>query len=364
MLVSKDLLPTMEEMIWSVKVVVESGAVDGRTGLREPTVDGLPLFRSLELLQEIRWHLLPSPLDRVSMLRVAILGAGESGTAVARLLLEHGARVRLSDCGQGEIPRDLAGCEWEQGGHSLGFLGGTDLVVRSPGISPHLSVLAALRERGIPVLSELEVAYQLGRPSLIAVTGSAGKWTTVEAIGRLMAACGRPIAVGGNKGRPLSQLVGQGSGGWMAVAVSSFQLEAIVQFRPRVAVILNVSELHADRHGGVAETIRIKSRIFMNQGAGDVLVLNHDDSFVAPLAEKHWGETLFVSARSPIGRGAWIQDGQVWLAMDRGPEALGPAPENHPENLLSALLVAVLLGVSTEALGQALMIERSPQHKK
>jgi hypothetical protein len=353
----QDLLPTAEEMVRSVQAVVQAGGVDGRSGRREFTVDGLPLSRSVELMEEIRWHLLPSPLERASTLSVGILGAGESGRAAARLLMEHGARVRLSDHAWLGIPPDLAGCEWERGGHTLQFLEGTDLVVRSPGISPHLPILAELRERGVPVLSELEVAYQLGHPALIAVTGSAGKRSTVKAIGRLMAACGHPIPVGGNKGRPLSQLVGHGSGGWMAIAVSSFQLEAIVHFRPRVAVILNISHLHADRHGDVAETVRIKSRIFMNQGAGDILVLNRDDPSVAPLAERHWGEILFVSSQSALGRGVWIEEGRIWLATDGEAQALGNAPTQYPENLLCAILVAALLGASSQALGEALVRE-------
>ncbi len=350
----RDLLPSAREMTQGVEALVAAGAVDGLSGRPEPRVDGLPLSRSVGVVNELRWHLLPLPLDRPDGLRVGVLGAGASGLAVARLLLRHGARVRLSDAAQVAVPQDLAHCPWERGRHSLDFLEGTDLVVRSPGVPTDLAVVGALREKGIPVISETEVAYELGgRPALIAVTGSAGKLATVRAMGELMEACGRPIAVGGNKGRPLSELVTQRPGQWMAVALSSFQLESIVHLRPRIAVILNIGELHLDRHRDAAETVRIKSRIFMNQGAGDVLILNRDDPLLEPLAHRHWGETLFVSSRGSVERGAWIEKGRVRLAMESGAYDAGPAPAGHPENLLSAILGAALMGAPPGQILQA-----------
>jgi UDP-N-acetylmuramoylalanine--D-glutamate ligase len=198
------------------------------------------------------------------------------------------------------------------------------------------------------------VAYELGRPALVAVTGSMGKLTTVRAIGDLMASCGRPIPTGGNKGRPLSELVQAASGAWMAVALSSFQLESVVHLSPKIAVILNIKDLHLDRHQDLAETVRIKSRIFMNQGAGDILVLNRDDPLLIPLADRHWGETLFVSSRTTLERGAWVEAGRIMLRLDGETHDLGPAPARYPENILSAVVVACLLSAPPEELGKAL----------
>jgi hypothetical protein len=350
----RDLLPSPEELARSVTRLVEAGAVDGITGRREPCVDGLPISQSQALLQEIRWQLLPSPLDRLPDLSVGVVGAGESGLAVARLLLRRGARVRISDRRAVDIPEDLKGCAWERGGHSVEFLQGVDLLVRSPGIASHEPVIVDLREWGVPVLSELEVAYQLGRPSLVAVTGSVGKLSTIRALASLMACCGRPLPVGGNKGRPLSQLVEENPDAWIGLAISSFQLESIVRFRPRVGVILNIGNLHLDRHGDVTETVRIKSRIFMNQGPGDVLILNQDDPYLARLGEKHWGETLFVSSRSRPERGAWFEEGKIYMGLDAETHELGPAPKAYMEDLLSAILATHMLGVPPERIREAL----------
>jgi UDP-N-acetylmuramoylalanine--D-glutamate ligase len=145
----------------------------------------------------------------------------------------------------------------------------------------------------------------------------------------------------------------------MALAVSSFQLESIVHFRPRVAIILNVGGLHLDRHKDIHETIRIKSRVFMNQGAEDFLILNHDDALLPPLADKHWGETLFVSSRTVQDRGAWIRDKCIWMASTNGLQNLGLASCAYPENLLSAILAASLLGISSDNIRMALEAMRA-----
>ncbi|MCU0587926.1 MAG: DUF4392 domain-containing protein [Syntrophobacteraceae bacterium] len=340
----RDLLPTPEEFYLSVISAVQAGAVDGVSGLREPSVDGLPLSRSLAVLQDIRWQLHPSSLDRVKELPVAILGAGESGRAAARMLLRHGARVRLSDSARVDLPPDLSGLPHELGAHTLQFLEGAELVIKSPGIPPDSPLVLSIRENGIPILSELEVAFQLMRPNVVAVTGSVGKRDTVLTIGGMAARCGLRVPVGGNKGLPLSTLLAETPADWVALSLSSFQLESTVHFRPRIAAILNVRGEHLDRHGDLVETARIKSRIFMNQGPADTLILNRDDPLVARLAEKHWGETLYVSLTAPVERGAWLEGRHMMIALEDGPMAIGPPRSAHPLNELCAALAVVLLG--------------------
>ena len=303
-LAGSDLLPPVDQVARSVEKIVEAGSVDGVSGESSITVDGLPLSDSLDILQDIRRHLVPSPLDSVNGRSAGVIGAGQSGKAAARLLKKHGAEVRLSDHGNIDVPEDLTDCEWEVGKHTPEFLGDTDLIVLSPGISPKMPLVQQLREKGIPVMSELEAAYQLGRPELIAVTGSAGKSSTVRALETLFSSQGRRIPWGGNKGRPLSQLImEEGEGSRITLAVSSYQLESIIRFRPRIAVLLNIKEHHLERHEDVGETLRIKSRIFMNHGAEDFLIINKDDSHLDGLSEKHWGETLFVASDRPNGPG-------------------------------------------------------------
>jgi hypothetical protein len=354
-LCGQDLLPLGGEILDSVSRLVQAGAVDGLSGKPEPTVDGLALEYTLELVEEIRCQLRPTPLSRVRGLEVGVVGAGRSGVAASRLLQSKGARVRISEQRFVEVPQDLKHLPWELGRHSLEFMEGVELVVRSPGVDPRIPLLKGLRQRGVPVVSELEAAYQLGEPKVVAVTGSMGKRSTVELLSSIMAQCERPIAVGGNKGRPLSELLLEDPKKWMALAVSSFQMESIVRFRPRVAAILNIRSLHLDRHLDTTETVRIKSRIFMNQGAEDLLILNYDDRSLRPLAEKHWGETLWISSREPVDRGAWMEGKTVFLAPEGDVvERIAFEPRLPQENLMTALLSAWALGISPSRLRTAL----------
>jgi hypothetical protein len=351
----RDLLPSVDDLRRSVQAVVDAGGVDGVSGRKEVLVDGQPLSKSVEILQEIRWHLLPSIGERIEGLRVGILGAGQSGLAVARLLRQRGAAsIRISDQGSVEIPPDLEDCPWERGGHRLEFLAGSDVVVRSPGVPPHLRIVRELMERGIPVLSELEVSSLLGGRPLVAVTGSVGKRSTVSLMGRILAQCGMRVAVGGNKGRPLSQLLLEEPADRFLLAVSSYQLESIVRFHPEVAVLLNLGALHLERHGDIQETLRVKGRIFMNQGPGDLLVLNRDDPRLGMLAERHWGQTAYVSSRTPVDRGAWVTQGRIRLAWEDGERDLGKLSAPFPENLLSAVVTGAFLGVDPERLKASL----------
>ena len=244
------------------------------------------------------------------------------------------------------------------------------MVIASPGVRLDAPVISDLHRRGVPVWSELELAYQLGqtghdvsaaappdkrRRKLIAVTGTIGKRTTVELLERMLEACGRESAIGGNRGRPLSELLLQPRPAeTIALAVSSFQLESVVHFRPDIAILLNIDEAHLDRHRSIAEYVRIKSRIFMNQRPDDVLVLPYDDPRVRSLGRKHRGRTFYVSSRQAVDRGAWLIGGQVYMHIDGGVEKLGPASPAFPENLLSCVVAAKLMGVATEDLARAI----------
>ena len=305
-LAGRDLLPSVDQVVHSVEKIVQAGAVDGVNGESQITVDGLPLSDSLDILQDIRWHLVPSPLESVAGRSAGVVGAGQSGRAAARLLKMHGAKVRLSDHGNIARPRGPERlCSGRSGNTQRTFWRTRISLCSAPGSPPKCLLIQQLREKGIPVMSELEAAYQLGRPELIAVTGSAGKSSTVRALEALFSSRGRRIPWGGNKGLPLSQLImEEGEGSRINLAVSSYQLESIIRFRPRIAVMLNIKEHHLERHADVEETLRIKSRIFMNHGAEDFLIVNKDDPHLEGLSEKHWGETLFVASTDPNAPGA------------------------------------------------------------
>jgi len=376
-LAGRDLLPTPEEVAEAVHAMVrEGGAVDGVTRKREATVDGLDLALSIRMLENIRRQIAASPLADGASKRIGILGYGETGRAAAQLLSARGHRVRVSDQDSVAVERGLTLDGVETGGHTTEFLETCDLVVASPGVRPDSPIRNELHRRGIPVMSELEMAFQLSGRELIAVTGTIGKRSTIELIQRLFHGGGRAMRIGGNRGTPLSGLLLDApSDEPIAVAVSSFQLETVVSFRPHIAVILNVDEAHLDRHESVAEYVRIKSRVFMNQGYApettgrsgraadgiDVLILPFDDARLRALARKHHGRTLFVSSRQTLDRGAWLEDDTLSVNLDGNEEQLRMPVKTDliptarfPECLLSAVLVARLSGLELDAIGQAL----------
>ncbi len=355
-LTQRDLLPCPTEMASDIEqMVAVGGVVDGVTHQREPTVDGLDLAASVRMLEEIRRQIVPSPLATGQPLRVAVLGYGVSGRAAVSLLAERGHSVSVSDQKQVTIEPGTTLAGVETGGHSIEFLKGHDLVIASPGVPGDAEIRNLLHRHGVPVMSELELAYQLSDHPLIAVTGTVGKRTTVELLERIFSLAGRPLTIGGNRGEPFSALVDRRDAPHsLALAVSSFQLESIVNFQPQIAIILNINEAHLDRHRSLAEYERIKSRIFMNQRPSDALILAFDDQNVRMLARRRQGRTLFVSAKQPVDRGAWLIGGKVYLNVSGDQRELGPAKTPFPENLLSSLVAAALLGIPSEQLASVL----------
>jgi hypothetical protein len=366
----RDLLPTADGCMKDIDRVVRiGGAVDGVTHRHEPTVDGLDLSVSIRMLENIRRQIIPSPLERGESLLVGVLGYGETGRSASALLTKQGHRVRISDIAGVTLESGLVVDGVETGGHTIDFLQGCDLVVASPGVREDSSIRDELHRRAIPVMSELELAFQLAPRDLIAVTGTIGKRTTVELLRTLFASAGRQLTIGGNRGLPLSALLLDSE--WdvgcrmsdiphptsdirhptslIALAVSSFQLETVVHFRPHIAILLNINEAHLDRHRSIAEYIRIKSRIFMNHRPDDILILPFDDERLRTLSRKHHGRTFFVSHRQAVDRGAWLADGAIYTNIDGTVERLGDAASSgaypYPENLLSAVIAARLCGL-------------------
>lgn len=357
-LTGKPLLPTAEEAARDLEqVVTDGGAVDGRTHRSEPTVDGLAVTHSIRVLEDIRRQTVHSPLENEGPLLAGVLGYGESGRAATRLLTKLGHRVVISDREAITLDRGVMVAGVETGGHTLDALGDCDLVVASPGVRPDAPIRNALHRRGIPVMSELELASQLCRRPIIAVTGTIGKRSTVELLQALFDRAGSSLTIGGNRGKPLSAILtedesveSESHADPIALAVSSFQLETVVHFRPHIAILLNIDEAHLDRHRSVAEYVRIKSRLFMNHHPDDVLILNYDDPRVRPLARKHQGRTFFVSASQAVDRGAWLADGQAWLNVHGAVESVGPIAPQFAEDLLSSLVVARLYGLEIDTL--------------
>lgn len=233
--------------------------------------------------------------------KVTIVGLARSGVACANLLWKLGADVRVTDSSSGEAVKKAAGelvskkIPVQLGGHTDEFLSGSELVVISPGVPPEAAPVAWARGKGIPVVSEIEVGWSLCPATVIAVTGSNGKTTTTTLISLVLRAAGKNAVACGNIGNPFTgELERLGKGDFVCLEVSSFQLETINRFHPKVSVMLNFNKNHLDRYPGMAEYLAAKKRIYMNQGADDFLVINADDPVLKGLSsEARAGVILF-----------------------------------------------------------------------
>jgi len=218
---------------------------------------------------------------------ITIVGLGKSGASCADLLSGLGARVSVTENRDNQdVRRYAAGLKskkirLELGRHSLKFIRGQDLVVVSPGVGSGAMPVVWAEELKVPVVSEIEVAWLLCPGTVVAVTGSSGKTTVITLISRMLEAAGRKTFLLGNIGEAFcGQVENMSAQDYVCLEVSSFQLERIKDFKPHVALILNIGRNHLDRHKDMEEYITAKKRIFMNQDKSDFLVYNHDDEAV------------------------------------------------------------------------------------
>lgn len=269
-----------------------------------------------------------------------VVGLGRSGLAAAKALRANGASVVATD----EKPREALGeavgaveaigARFSHGRALDEDLLRVDFAVVSPGIPPSSPLLQRVHEAGIPAIGEIELAYRLSPGPIIAVTGTKGKSTTTALIGHLLRRCGKEVRVGGNIGEPLvEQIAGAGPQTWCVAEVSSFQLESIVRFRPRIAVVLNVAPDHLDRYASMEAYAAAKFRIFENQRAGDTAVIDLDDPILAVLVPSLDRQGLTV--RGYTLRDAVALAGRAEMALEG---------EHNLRNVAAALLAAGAAG--------------------
>jgi len=302
--------------------------------------------------------------------RVLVLGASRSGASAALALTNLGLEVILSDRREpaslpGLAAAAAAGARFQLEGALEESWPRPDLVIKSPGVPGEAGPVVLARRRGVPVWSELELAYALFPNPFDAITGTNGKTTTTALLGHLFAAAGRPARVLGNIGVAVTSVAGEiAPDEELVVEVSSFQLEDVHAFRPAVGVFLNLTPDHLDRHGSMECYLACKANLFAGQRAGDVAVLNLSDPFVAGLGLELAGRpdgprVAFFSATARTGGRqlvSWIEDGWVYLEEERvirvGDIRL---PGGHNlENCLAAGTAALARGLAPGAVAEGL----------
>ncbi|HEY7516934.1 MAG TPA: UDP-N-acetylmuramoyl-L-alanine--D-glutamate ligase [Methylomirabilota bacterium] len=305
--------------------------------------------------------------------RVTVVGLAKSGVAAARLLAAAEAEVRATDLKPvASLGRDVAALA-AQGVRLVdgpAAFAGSELVVISPGVPVDGPQLAPARARSIPVIGELELGWRAMEADTIAITGTNGKTTTTALTGALLAGQSRPVLVGGNIGTPLAAHARDFAPHGLVVAeVSSFQLETIETFRPRVAAVLNITPDHLDRHRTFEGYVEAKARIFQNQTADDCAVLNADDEPTRTLAARTAARVLWFSRRQPVNDGVFVRDGWVVARRDGAVEQVCPVSEirlrgqHNVENVLAATACALWAGLGPDALRRAIGGFRAVAHR-
>lgn len=312
--------------------------------------------------------------------RVAVIGMARTGLAVAEVLTELGARVSLWDKKpEAELAEACAsaralGVEVRAGTDAV-ELDGIDLVVTSPGVPASLPVFAEAAARGIEVIAEIELAYRLSKAPIVAITGTNGKTTTTVLTGKIFEADGRdtyiagnvvagdirlPLVIAAHRAGPQSVIVAE---------VSTFQLERIVSFRPKVSMLLNVTADHLDRHASIEEYAALKARIFENQGDGDFAVINAENVYAASLKDRLAGHVLEFARRSEVSEGGFVRGNELIVRIN-GVETVicrrSDIPlrgEHNVENTLAVGCAAIAMGVRPESILAAVREFKPVEHR-
>ena len=333
--------------------------------------------------------------------RVLVVGLGKSGLAAARFLKKRGARVTVSDARPATLIAELPtlldeGFMVEAGSHGLLTFRRQDLIVVSPGVPSNVPELMQVRAMGMHIIGELELGAQFLQGEVVAITGSNGKTTTTTLVGEILKAAGRTTLVGGNIGRPVTELaeesleIGRRDGLeagpsplaqddnsksaeaiWSVLEVSSFQLETVETFKPRIAMVLNITPDHLDRHGSFENYAAAKARITEFQTADDFLVLNAEDVKTQMVAAKTKAQIYWFSTKRQIKQGAFVHGESIFFIAKEGakPEPVMPVAEiplagaHNVENVLAAVCAARLAGVESGVIRAAVAAFKAVEHR-
>ncbi len=299
-------------------------------------------------------------------MRILVIGAGKSGLATVDFLLGKGSLVTLTDSKKDIFIGDKfkkfadSGVQLNLGDYPK-VKGNFDLLVISPGISLDISPVAEAVRLGIPLIGELELAYRFARSPIIAITGTNGKTTTTTLVGEIFKEAGYKVLVAGNIGLPLVERIEEyGPEDVIIAEVSSFQLETIKDFCPKVAIVLNLTPDHLDRHGDMEGYGNAKKRISMNQGPEDFLILNYDDSLVKEMTESGKAEVIYFSRHDILDRGMFVKNNFVQAVKNDLPEKIFDISDlkipglHNLENAMAAATAGYVMGIAPDKIASAL----------
>jgi UDP-N-acetylmuramoylalanine--D-glutamate ligase len=309
--------------------------------------------------------------------RVVILGGAESGLGAAKLARRQGYDVFLSDAGtltgdrKAWLTRETI--PFEEGGHTEGLILNADVVVKSPGIPSNAPIILALLSAGVEIISEIEFGYRHlpAGAKVLAITGTNGKTTTTLLAHHLLKSAGLKVALGGNVGTSLAGLVAEGGYDYYVVEVSSFQLDDIVEFKPDVAVLLNITPDHMDRYGYKMENyVASKFRVTENQFAADTFIYCHDSKPVLDQVERGAvkARSFAVSTESQMNKGGWLLDGKLHFKTNGHQYEIpvGELPligKHNMVNTMAAVLTGLSVGVPFEQIRSALKTFVNAPHR-
>ncbi|HZG74468.1 MAG TPA: UDP-N-acetylmuramoyl-L-alanine--D-glutamate ligase [Paenibacillus sp.] len=315
--------------------------------------------------------------DRYQGRRVVVLGLARSGVAVAELFHRRGANVVVNDkkerslCPEAD-PLSALGISVICGFHPDDLIDeSVALVVKNPGIPYSIPPIQRALALGIEVVTEVEVASLLAGPRLIGITGSNGKTTTTTLVHLMLQQDGQRATAAGNIGRALTEAALEAKPDeWLVAELSSFQLKGTVDFRPKIACLLNLYETHLDYHGTMDDYAASKAKLFANQTEEDTAVFNWDHAFCRSLAPTLRGKPFPFSSRETLERGVYIHNGVIWVADgEREPEELMPVAQlairggHNAENAIAAAAVALSAGAKPESVRSVLRTFRGVEHR-
>lgn len=309
--------------------------------------------------------------------KVTVAGAGISGIAAAELLTGVGAIVNLYD-GNAELTAEEVSARLSTdigglfvfGEFTIELQKETEVLVISPGVPLDLPFVEALKEKGVPVIGEIELAYQLAKGKMVAVTGTNGKTTTTALTGAILKTYFEHVLVVGNIGIPYTSLVHTTTETSVTVAeISSFQLETVDTFRPEVAMILNITPDHLNRHHTMENYVAAKKAIAAKQTADDVCILNYEDARLREFGEQVKSRVIYFSSARALEEGLYVEDGIIFYAHEGVAECICKTDElniigrHNYENAMAAIAAGIVMGVPYDLIHKALREFKAVEHR-